>query len=132
MRYLIDTQILIWAVISPERLSPGTINILQNNEILVSQISFLEIAIKQKIGKLPDFPLPVAALSYRVKQDSFNVLSLKTRHIEAYGAVPLFSNHRDPFDRILLATALSERIPVISADANFELYSSSVQIVMNS
>jgi len=55
MSYLIDTQIFIWAMISPEKLSEQTIEILQHHSIYVSQISFFEITIKQKIGKLPHF-----------------------------------------------------------------------------
>ncbi len=52
-------------------------------------------------------------------------------HIAAYRAIPLIPEHRDPFDRILLATALSEQYPIISNDANFKLYSPQVQVVMN-
>lgn len=132
MRYLIDTQILIWSIITPEKLSPLVTNILQSNEIVVSQIAFFEIAIKQKIGKLQEFDLSIESLNYRVEQDGFYVLPLKINHITAYGAIPLIPEHRDPFDRILLATALSEQYPIISNDANFKLYSSQVQVVMNS
>lgn len=131
MRYLIDTQILIWSIITPEKLSSLVTNILESNEIFVSQIAFFEIAIKQKIGKLPEFDLPIESLYYRVEQDGFYILPLKTNHIAAYGAIPLIPEHRDPFDRILLATALSEQCPIISNDANFKLYSSQVQLVMN-
>jgi PIN domain nuclease of toxin-antitoxin system len=132
MRYLIDAQILIWSIITPEKLSPLVTNILQSNEIVVSQIAFFEIAIKQKIGKLQEFDLSIESLHYRVEQDGFYVLPLKINHITAYSAIPLIPEHRDPFDRILLATALSEQYPIISNDANFKLYSSQVQVVMNS
>lgn len=132
MRYLIDTQILIWSIITPEKLSSLVANILRSNEIFVSQIAFFEIAIKQKIGKLEEFDLSIESLHYRVEQDGFYVLPLKIDHIAAYGAIPLIPEHRDPFDRILLATALSEQYPIISNDANFKLYSSQVQVVMNS
>ncbi|SMF95167.1 PIN domain nuclease, a component of toxin-antitoxin system (PIN domain) [Methylomagnum ishizawai] len=131
MRHLIDTQILIWTIISPEKLTAQTIDLLQNNEIFVSQISFLEIAIKQKIGKLPELDLSIAALTTRAEQDGFNLLMLQTRHIDTYGTIPLYPNHRDPFDRILLATALSENIPIISADENFDLYAPQIQIIKN-
>jgi len=131
MRYLIDTQIVIWALISPEKLSSQTAGILQTQEILVSQISLLEIAIKQKIGKLPEFSLSVAALRDRLEEDGFNLLPLHVQHIAAYDAIPLFAHHRDPFDRILLATALSENIPILSADANFGLYSPQIRIIAN-
>lgn len=131
MRYLIDTQILIWALNSPEQLSSSTRQLLQGNAIFVSQISFLEIAIKQKIGKLPEFDLSAEALLSRVEQDGFNVLPLKISHIAAYDRLTLFQNHRDPFDRILLATALSESMPIISADENFALYSAQVRLIEN-
>jgi PIN domain nuclease of toxin-antitoxin system len=57
MRYLVDTQILIWSIVSPDKLSNRTKDILQNNEILISHVSLFEIAIKQKIGKLSDLNL---------------------------------------------------------------------------
>lgn len=131
MRHLIDTQILLWALISPERLSASTRRILANHEIYVSQISLLEIAIKQKIGKLPEFALPIEGLSARMDEDGFNLMRLRTEHISAYQAIALFAEHRDPFDRILLATALCEGIPILSSDANFELYRPAVQVLMN-
>jgi PIN domain nuclease of toxin-antitoxin system len=131
MRHLLDTQIFIWALISPEKLSPATLALLENEDILVSPISYLEIAIKQKIGKLPELAIPVAELCQRAAQDGFGLLPLHIRHIHAYDEIPLFAQHRDPFDRILLATALSENIPILSADANFELYSPKVRVVPN-
>ncbi len=63
MRHLIDTQILIWTIVSPEKLASQTIDVLQTNEIFVSQISFLEIAIKQKIGELPELDFPITTLA---------------------------------------------------------------------
>ena len=131
MRYLIDTQIIIWAVSYPEKLSINVKTILESNIILVSPISLLEIAIKQKIGKLPEFDLPIETLSYRLELDGFNLLALQTRHISAYDSIPLFADHRDPFDRILLATCFNEDIPIISSDTRFKLYMPQLRVVMN-
>ncbi len=131
MRYLIDTQILIWAIINPEKLSKQIIEILKNNTIFVSQISLFEIAIKQKIGKLPDFPLSINTLIELMNQDNFNILSINTHHIETYQEIPLLENHRDPFDRLLLAIAKSENMPIISADTNFVHYISYIQLIRN-
>jgi PIN domain nuclease of toxin-antitoxin system len=131
MRYLLDTQIFIWTLINPGKLSEATTNILLTEEILVSQISLFEIAIKQKIGKLPELDMPVLDLARRAEQDGIRLLAMRTRHIQAYNAVPLFAQHRDPFDRILLATALSENIPIISADTNFGLYIPLIQVIAN-
>ncbi len=116
MRYLVDTQIFIWTLISPEKLSMPTRQILQNHEIFVSQVSLFEIAIM---------------LAERIEQDNFNLLPITTNHIGAYGSIPLLEDHRDPFDRLLLAIALSENMPIISSDANFAYYSSLIQFVEN-
>ncbi len=131
MCYLIDTQILIWTLISPEKLTEQTKQILQANEIFVSQISLFEIAIKQKIGKLPELSLSIQSLSERMAQDNFNILAISINHLETYNAVPLLTNHRDPFDRLLLAIAMSENMPIISADTHFSYYESHVKLIKN-
>jgi PIN domain nuclease of toxin-antitoxin system len=131
MRYLIDTQIFIWALINPEKLTESTKQILENNEILVSQISLFEIAIKQKIGKLPELNLSIDELVEQIKRDNFTLLPLSTKHLAAYDKIQLVENHRDPFDRLLLATALSEDMPIISADGNFVYYVSQICLIKN-
>jgi PIN domain nuclease of toxin-antitoxin system len=131
MRYLIDTQIFIWALINPEKLTESTKQILENNEILVSQTSLFEIAIKQKIGKLPELNLSIDELVEQIKRDNFTLLSLSTKHLSAYDKIQLVENHRDPFDRLLLATALSEDVPIISADSNFVYYVSQICLIKN-
>ncbi len=131
MRYLIDTQIFIWTLINPEKLTPQTLQILQHNEILVSQVCLFEIAIKQKINKLPELPLPIKALVERIEEDNFNLLAITENHLESYATIPLLENHRDPFDRLLLATAQAENIPIISADTNFHYYKTQIQLIEN-
>lgn len=132
MNYLIDTQILIWYQLKSERLNPSIYELIKDshNVIFVSAITIFEIAIKQKVGKLPEFDMPIAALSDLVIQDGFTLLDLKTAHIAAYAEIPLLPQHRDPFDRLLLATALSENISIISADKNFALYQPQIQLVV--
>lgn len=112
-RYLLDTQVLIWALASPSRLSVNTIDLLANNSIFVSHISLLEIAIKQRIGKLPELPISIRSVA----------------HINAYNGIPLHEEHRDPFDRLILATAYSEEMPVVSADRNFKIYKDVISLV---
>ena len=131
MRYLIDTQIFIWALINPEKLTESTKQILENNEILVSQISLFEIAIKQKIGKLPELNLSIDELVEETKRHNFTLLLLSTKHLAAYDKIQLVENHRDPFDRLLLATALSEDMPIISTDGNFVYYVSQICLIKN-
>jgi len=131
MKYLIDTQILIWAIVDPNRLSNKTLLILQQNIILVSQITLFEIAIKQGIRKLPELNIAMSTLINYIKEDNFEILNIKNEHISAYSQIPLISDHKDPFDRLILATAFSENIPIISADEKFKHYQSIVQLIEN-
>jgi len=131
MLYLIDTHILIWALTSPDRLSTNIKNLLEQESIFISQISFFEIAIKQTLGKLPEFALSTTALIAAVEEDGFNLLSIQSNHIDSYPQLPLLQNHRDPFDRLLLATALSENMAIISADSNFKFYQPQIRLISN-
>ena len=103
----------------------------KKNNIFVSQIRLFEIAIKQKIGKLPELDLLVSDLVGLIERDDFNLLTLQNKHIEAYSQIPLLPNHRDPFDRLLLATALSENMAIISADEHFNLYPPQISVIEN-
>lgn len=127
--YLADTQIVIWSVVSPSKISPSVQTILQTSRILVSDVSLFEIAIKQKIGRLPDLTLPIDALVSQLIADGFRLLPMERKHIVAYGQIPLYEGHRDPFDRLLLATALAEEIAIISTDTNFPLYEPIIRLI---
>jgi PIN domain nuclease of toxin-antitoxin system len=124
IKYLIDTQILIWYQLNDRKLRADTLKLLKNrqNKIFVSQVTLFEIAIKQKLGKLPDLNISIDKLIETIEGDDFEILSIKDGHISSYDAIPLFDEHRDPFDRLILATALYENMPVISADEKFKLY----------
>lgn len=133
MNYLIDTQIFIWYQLNSEKLNKGIYALLKDmsNTVYISVISLFEIAIKQKIGKLPEFDMSIISLRELIIQDGFTMLDLKTEHVSAYADIPLLTEHRDPFDRLLLATALYENIPIISADQNFARYQPLMQLVLN-
>ena len=99
------------------------------NRVLFSQISLIEIAVKQKIGKLPDFKASVDMIAGQGIADGFEFLPIDNRHIRNYENIPLFQDHRDPFDRLLIATAEAESASIITADRNFLLYESSIHIL---
>jgi len=61
----------------------------------------------------------------------FQILSIKNEHINAYNTIQLVENHRDPFDRLIIATAFQEKISLISADEKFKNYQSQIQIIDN-
>jgi PIN domain nuclease of toxin-antitoxin system len=133
MEFLIDTQILIWYQLDSGKLSKNSIDILLNlsNQIYVSQVTLFELAIKQKIGKLPELDISIGQLLSLINRDGFKILQIQDKHIAAYSEIPLLSNHRDPFDRLIIATAFHERMPLISADEKFKAYKDIINLLEN-
>ncbi len=119
MRLLLDTVALIFAVESPEQLTKRAAGILQNTENILelSSISLSEIAIKAVRGKLRCS----AAETRRALEDlDIRVLPYTANH--AFFLFDLPPLHADPFDRQIIAQALSEEIPVMTCDEKFSLY----------
>jgi PIN domain nuclease of toxin-antitoxin system len=119
MRLLLDTAVLIYAVESPERLGRRAAAALKNtqNVLELSTISLTEIAVKAAVGKLQ---LSVATVRQAVQDLDIRILPYTADHAFQLFEVPL--HHGDPFDRQIIAQALSERIPVITPDEKFKLY----------
>jgi len=119
VRFLLDTVILIYAVESPEMLSKRAISTLRNPDNIreLSSISLAEIAIKSSAGKLE---LPVGMLRQAIVDLNIRVLPYTARH--AFELFSLDLHHRDPFDRQIIAQALSEKIPIVTSDRKFHLY----------
>ncbi|WP_299287217.1 type II toxin-antitoxin system VapC family toxin [uncultured Mucilaginibacter sp.] len=131
MDYLLDTQIIIWALEDNPKLKTSLRILIEdfNHQIFVSQFSLMELSIKLKLSKLPAFIVSIDFIANQLLADGFDMLPLKNEHIYAYQSIPLFEEHRDPFDRFLLATALSEQIPIISVDKKFLLYQPLVNVI---
>lgn len=121
MSYLIDTQILIWLFISPQKLPPKVLKILKNieNDIFVSNVSIWEIAIKTSIGKL-NLPFELKNIVQEISEMSVLILDITSEHLIKVADLPF--HHKDPFDRLLISQSLVENIPLISADDNFKQY----------
>jgi PIN domain nuclease of toxin-antitoxin system len=123
VRLLVDTDVLLWWRCGSPRLPARAGDQIgdPNNDIVVSIISFWEIAIKRALGKLrflEDFEEVMA-------EEGFDLLSVGYSHLRHLGDLPPL--HRDPFDRLLIAQALAERIPIVTHDRAFAPYG--VQIV---
>ncbi|MBW4424300.1 MAG: type II toxin-antitoxin system VapC family toxin [Nostoc desertorum CM1-VF14] len=122
MILLLDTHTFIWYVTDNSRLSNQVLEFIndENNEILLSIASLWEIAIKQNLGKLT-FNQPFEIfITQQLNLNDFRLLDIKISHVAVVATLPL--HHRDPFDRILIAQALVENIPILSADKIFDAY----------
>ena len=132
MRYLIDTQIAIWAKENNLRLKPSVRSILEDleNDIYVSAFSLQEIAIKHQLAKLPNFMVSVEAFAQTLIDDDFSILSISNAHIFNYNRIPFHDDHRDPFDRFILSVALTENMIIITADEKFKRYEPLVKVML--
>jgi PIN domain nuclease of toxin-antitoxin system len=122
MRLLLDTHVLIWIILDPDKLSKRVESLFvdRNHEIFISIVSIWEMQIKTQLGKL-SFNLPLAELIESQQQvNDLQLLSIKTSHIYALDQLP--NAHRDPFDRLLVTQAMIEQMPLLSADTMFDQY----------
>lgn len=131
MQILIDTQVLIWFQLNHPNLGKYALDLIadKENTIYVFDISLYEIAIKQTIGKLSNFDVEIQDISSVAKADGFIFLPLTHDVITAYSKVPFYDSHRDPFDRLIIATAKVHDLAIISADDKFDLYRQYVSII---
>lgn len=121
-RLLLDTHALLWYVLSDPQLSGAARALIDDpaHDVLVSPASYWEIAIKLSIGKYK-LALPYEDfMRQAIDGNDFEILPIVPRHTAALVTMPF--HHRDPFDRLLIAQALVEAIPIISIDAVFDPY----------
>jgi PIN domain nuclease of toxin-antitoxin system len=122
VRILLDTQVWLWMLAAPERLSEPSRALLvsADHELLLSAASAWEIAIKYGLGKLR-LPEPPGELMPRLMART-GITPLPVHHRHALHVATLPTLHRDPFDRLLIAQAQLEELPILTADNNFALY----------
>jgi PIN domain nuclease of toxin-antitoxin system len=121
VKVLLDTHVLLWWLEGAGNLSRRARNTIQNREttVLVSAASAWEIAIKSEAGKLEAGPL-LTNFDKELEQEGFAELPMSAPH--AIRAALLKGPHKDPFDRMLIAQAQTENLPVISKDKLFDDY----------
>ena len=122
MRFLLDTHTLVWATLSPKKLSPAASAAIadENNEVLVSAASAWEIATKVRLGEMPEAISLEARFLQALDEAGYALLSIDAE--SALRAARFSAAHRDPFDRILAAQALALDIPVVSLDAKLDQF----------
>ncbi|HJT79297.1 MAG TPA: type II toxin-antitoxin system VapC family toxin [Gemmataceae bacterium] len=122
MRLLLDSHTLIWAVDEPTRLSTAAATALRdpNNDLLLSAASIWEIAIKAGLRRL-HLSLPYRQwMNQAVATLGWGVLPITVDYADVQAGLP--QHHGDPFDRLLVAQALTEKIAIVSADVLLDRY----------
>ena len=116
MKLLIDTHVVIWWVTDPDRLSPTVDELLQaaTVEVFVSPVTAFEIARKHGIGKLTFDASFLAKFDARIAELGWSELALTNAHAVAAGQ--LAGSHKDPFDRLIAAQAITEGLTVATLD----------------
>ena len=121
MRYLLDTHVVLWVATNASMLSTKARDVLsdRDNEFFISIASAWEVAIKlgtnklQLTGGLPEF--------YRiVSENGLIILPIERKYIEQIPDLPDY--HKDPFDRMIIATAIAEDMTLITVDENIHMY----------
>ncbi len=122
MQLLLDTHCWLWMQAAPQRFSAAALAVVEDagNELLLSAASAWEIAIKYRLGKLELPEPPERYVPDRMTRQSVVALPVEHGHALAVAGLPL--HHRDPFDRLLIAQARLENVPVLTADHAFEPY----------
>ena|SRR5437868_1931237 len=122
MKVLLDTHVWLWMILSPEKLSKHTRRHIEreSEELLLSAASAWEISIKWKLGKLV-LPVPPSEfVPEHLAATKTYPLGIQLNHALRVAALP--QHHSDPFDRILVAQAQIERLPIITGDRAFKPY----------
>ena len=118
---LLDTHTFLWWDSAPERLSATVLALCRDPSVVLSLslVSLWEIQIKSDLGKLP-LSLPLAEILRDQQAAGLQLLPITPAHIFALGTLP--PHHKDPFDRLLIAQAIAEGLPLASMDSLFAPY----------
>ncbi len=122
MNYLLDTHTFIWLDDDRDRLSEAVMALIsdETNTILLSHVSILEMQIKINIGKM-SFPVTLEQKVAQHQQvNRTTLLPITLKHIYKMSGLP--AHHGDPFDRLLIAQAMEDDLPILSRDSQFTKY----------
>jgi len=128
VNFLLDTHILIWAAISPHKISSELASLLSDpsNHLYFSSASIWEISIKESFGK-KDFKVSSKKLHDGLIENGYKEIKVSALHAMEVLKLPFI--HRDPFDRILVATAIWENVPLLTNDSTLSPYHSLVRVM---
>ncbi|WP_257668550.1 type II toxin-antitoxin system VapC family toxin [Parapedobacter tibetensis] len=125
MRHLLDSHTFLWALLDRKKLSAEVIRILEdtNHEIYISAISFWEISLKYRLGKLDLTGVNPDELPPLAKESGFTFLALEPSEASGYHRLEA-DWHRDPFDRMLIWQAINHDLVLLSKDETISQYRS--------
>jgi PIN domain nuclease of toxin-antitoxin system len=128
VKLLLDTQLLLWAAGHTDRLSAAAKKLLttKRNDLFFSAASLWEIAIKSTLGR-DDFRVEPRLLRRGLLDNGYTELPITSQHAVSIDSLPPL--HKDPFDRLLLAQALTEGITLLTTDAQLTRYAGPVRKV---
>jgi PIN domain nuclease of toxin-antitoxin system len=117
MKYLLDTHVILWWFDDPEKLSREAREVISlgDRDVYVSSVSVWEIVIKRSLGKLH-----VPEKIFDLIEEKFYELPVTSKHARSLDKIP--HSHSDPFDRLLIAQAISENFMLITRDKNLNKY----------
>ncbi|TEU17265.1 MAG: type II toxin-antitoxin system VapC family toxin [Anaerolineales bacterium] len=122
MRLLLDTHSFLWFISGSTSLSPTARALIEDasNQPLLSVASLWEMAIKLSLGKLSLAQPFEVLIPQQMRLNGIKLLGIEIEHTAAVSKLPF--HHRDPFDRLLIAQAIVEQMPIVSADTAFDTY----------
>jgi PIN domain nuclease of toxin-antitoxin system len=122
VRLLLDTHAFLWFVLGDPQLSARARALIEdrNNEKLISPASYWELAIKISTGKYLLHEPYQDFMRRAIADNGFVILPIEPRHTAVVATLPF--HHRDPFDRLLIAQAIVEQIPILSNDPVLDAY----------
>ena len=125
MQVLLDTHVFLWLVSGSRRLNRQAKAIIEGSErVLISSATIWEIAIKVQLGKLT---ADVDEVINQIQANGFGELPIYARHARQVARLP--RHHVDPFDRLLIAQAISETIKLLTSDFQLKPYSELVECI---
>jgi PIN domain nuclease of toxin-antitoxin system len=123
VRLLLDTHSFLWFINGSPQISTNARTLIEDasNQPLLSAASLWEMAIKLSLGKLSLAQPFEVLIPQQMRLNGIKLLGIEIEHTAAVSRLPF--HHRDPFDRLLIAQAMVEQMPIVSADTAFDTYS---------
>jgi len=128
VKLLLDTHLILWWEANHPRLTKAFEDLVRKDAeaVFVSRASLWEIAIKISVGRLK---IDIGKFARNIEQHGFEWLDIKNDHLIAVAALPTFDDHRDLFDRLLVAQSQTEPLVLLTADSVLARYGSTVQVI---